>query len=74
MKVLLNRSKLQKIQSTSPNCNIFVRKLKLADHIKKKFTRIDMVSISRPDVETGKVLKICHSRDLFDLFSDHDFE
>ena len=74
MKILLSRSKLQKIQSTSPNYNIFVRKFKRADHIQKTFARIDMVPISRPDIQRGKVLKICHSGDLFDLFSDHDFE
>ena len=38
-----------------------------AGHIQKTFTRNDMVPISRPDLHRGKVLKICHSRDLFDL-------
>ena len=33
-----------------------------------------MVPFSRPDVEKGKVLKIYHSKDLFDLFPDYDFD
>ena len=61
----LNRSKLRKIPSTSPNYNIFInenltlrnskitflcRKLKRADHIEKTFTRDGTVHISRPDI------------------------
>ena len=60
-KALLNRSKLRKVPSISPNYNIFVnenltlrnrkiaflcRKLKRADHIEKTFTRDGTVHIS----------------------------
>ena len=83
-KALLNRSKLQKIPSTSPNCNenltlrnsktaFLCRKLKRADHIEKIFTRDGTVNISNPDIQRGKVLKIYHLKDLLNLFPDHDF-
>ena len=87
-KALLNRSKLRKIPSTSPNYNIFVnenltlrnrkiaflcRKPIRADHIEKTFARDGTVHISSPDIQRGKVLKIYHLNDLFNLFSDHDF-
>ena len=87
-KAFLNRSKLRKVPSTSLNYNIFVnenlilryrkiaflcRKLKRADHIEKTFTRDGIVHISSPDIQRGKVLKIYHLNDLFNLFPDHDF-
>ena len=30
--------------------------------------------VPRPDIEIGEVLMISHSKDLFDLFPDHDFD
>ena len=87
-KTLLNRSKLQKIPSKSVNYNIFVnenltlrnrkiaflcQKLKRADHINKTFTRDGTVHTSSPNIQRGKVLKIYHLNDFFNLFPDHDF-
>ena len=75
----------RKIRNTSPNYNIFVnenltlrnckiaRKLKRADHIEKTFARDGTVHISSPDIQRGKVLKIYHLNNLFNLFPDHDF-
>ena len=78
-KALLNRSKLRKIPSTSPNYNIFVnenltlRNRKIAFLCRKLIRADGTVHISSPDIQRGKVLKIYHLNDLFNLFSDHDF-
>ena len=87
-KAFLNRSKLRKITSTSLNYNIFTnenltlrnrkiaflfRKLKRADHIEKTFTRNGTLHVSISDIQRGKVLKIYHLKDLFNLFPVPDF-
>ena len=86
-KALLNRSKLQKIPSTSLsyifiNENLTLRnskiaflceKLKRADHIAKTFTRNATVHICSPDIQRGKVIKIYHLKHCFSFFPDHDF-
>ena len=87
-KAFLNWSKLRKITSTSPNYNIFTnenltlrnskiaflfRKLKRANHIEKTFTRNGTVHVSIPGIQRGKVLKIYHLKDIFNLFLVHDF-
>ena len=77
-KALLNRSKLQKVPSTSPNYNIFVnenltlRNRKIA-FLCRKLEKVSTEHISSPDIQRGKVLRIYHLYDLFNLFPDHDF-
>ena len=67
-KVLLKKSKLRKIPSTSRSYNIFINENLTLRNIKVAF-----LCFSSPDIHRGKVLKICHLNDLFNLFSNHDF-
>ena len=75
-------------KSSSPNCNVFVnenltvknneiaflnRKLKRNGHLTKIYTRDGAVHISSPEIHRGKVLKIYHTNDLFNLFPYYDF-
>ena len=50
------------------------RKLKLSGHLNKIYTRDGTVHISSPEIQRGKVLKIYHIKDLFNLFPYYDFE
>ena len=76
------------ISSSSPNCNVFItenvtlknneiaflgRKLKRSGHLNKIYTRDGTVHISSPEIHRGKVLKIYHINDLFNLFPYYDF-
>ena len=85
-KALISRKNLGK--SSSPNCNIFInenltvksnkisflsRKIKRGGHLTKTYTRDGMVHISSPEIHRGKVLKIYHINDLFNLFPYYDF-
>ena len=80
-KALTSRKNLRK--SSSPNCNVFIdenltvknneiaflsRKLKRSGHLTKIYTRDGTVHISSPEIHKGKVLKIYHINDLFNLF------
>ena len=84
-KALTSRKNLRK--SSLPNCNVFInenltiknnkidflsRKLKRSGHL-KIYTRDGAVHISRPEIHRGKVLKIYHINDLFNLFPYYDF-
>ena len=85
-KALLSRKNLRK--SSLPDCNVFVnenltvknseitflgRKLKRNGHLNKIYTRDGTVHISSPEIHSGKVLKIHHINDLFNLFPYYDF-
>ena len=85
-KALISRKNLRK--SSWPNCNIFInenltvksneisflsRKPKRGGHLTKIYTRDGMVHISSPEIHRGKVLKIHHINDLFNLFPYYDF-
>ena len=85
-KALISRKNLRK--SSSPNCNVFInenltiknneiaflsRKLKRSGHLTKIYTRDGTVHISSPEIHRGKVLKIYHINDLFNLFPYYDF-
>ena len=85
-KALISRKNLRK--SSSPNCNIFInedltvktnenaflgRKLKRSGHLNKIYTRDGTVHILSPEIHRGKVLKIDHINDLFNLFPYYDF-
>ena len=85
-KTLISRKKLRK--SSSCNCNVFInenftvknkeiaflgRKLKRSGHLNKICTRNRTVHISSPEIQKGKVLKIYHINDLFNLFPYYDF-
>ena len=85
-KALLSRKNLRK--SSSPNCSVFInenltvknnkiaflgRKLKRSGHLNKIYTRDGTVHISSPEIHRGKVLKIHHINDLFNLFPYYDF-
>ena len=85
-KALLSRKNLRK--SSSPNCYIFInenltvknneiaflgRKRKRSGHLDKIYTRDGTVHISSPEIHRGKVLKIHHINDLFNLFPYYDF-
>ena len=85
-KALTSRKNLRK--SSSPNCNVFInenltvknneiaflsRKLKRSGHLTKIYTRDGTVHISSPEIHRGKVLKIYHINDLFNLFPYYDF-
>ena len=80
-KALTSRKNIRK--SSSPNCNVFInenltvknneiafpsRKLKRSGHLTKIYARDGTVHISSPEVHRGKVLKIYHINDLFNLF------
>ena len=49
------------------------RKLKRSGHLTKKYRRDGTVHISSPEIHRGKVLKIYHINDLFNLFPYYDF-
>ena len=83
-KALTNRKNLRK--SSSPNCNVFInenltvkniaflsRKLKGSGHLTKIFMRDGKVHISSPEMHRGKVLKIYHLNDLFNIFPYYNF-
>ena len=85
-KTLVSRKNLEK--SSSPNGNVFInenltvknneiaflgRKLKRSGHLNKIYTRDGTVHISSPEIHRGKVLKIYHINDLFNLFPYYDF-
>ena len=85
-KALTSRKNLRK--SSSPNCNVFInenltvknneiaflsRKLKRSGHLTKIYTRDGTVHISSPEIHRGKVLKIYHINDLFNIFPYYDF-
>ena len=44
------------------------RKLKCSGHLNKIYTRDGTVHISSPEIHRGKMLKIYHINDLFNLF------
>ena len=84
--VLTSKKILRK--SSSPNCNVFInenltvknneitfldRKLKHSGHLNKIYTRDGTVHISSPEIHRGKVLKIYHINDLFNLFPYYYF-
>ena len=84
-KAFLSRKNLRK--SSSPNCNISInenltvknneiaslgRKRKRSGHLNKIYTRDGTVHISSPEIHRGKVLKIHHINDLFNLFPYYD--
>ena len=84
-KALTSRINLRK--SSSPSCNVFInenltvkyneiaflgRKLKCSGHLTKIYTRDGTVHISSPHIYRGKVLKIYHINDLFNLFPYYD--
>ena len=75
-------------KSSSPNCNVFInenltvknneiaflsRKLKRSGHLTKICIRDGTVHISSPEIHRGKLLKIYHINDLFNLFPYYDF-
>ena len=79
-KALISRKNLSK--SLSRNCNVFInenltiknneiaflsRKLKHSGHLTKICTRDRTVHISNPEIHRGKVLKIYHISDLFNI-------
>ena len=85
-KALTSRKNLRK--SSSPSCNVFFnenltvkndeiaflgRKRKCSGHLNKIYTRDGAVHISSPEIHRGKVLKIYHINDLFNLFPYYDF-
>ena len=85
-KALLSRKNLRK--SSSPNCSVSInenltvknneiafvgRKIKRSGHLNKIYTRDGTVHISSPEIHRGKVLKIHHINDLFNLFPYYDF-
>ena len=85
-KALTSRKNLRK--SSSPNCNVFInenltvknneiaflsRKRKRSGHLTKIYARDGKVHISSPEIHRGKVLKIYHINDLFNLFPYYDF-
>ena len=85
-KALTSRKNLRK--SSSRNCNVFInedltvknneiaylsRKLKRSGHLTKIYTRNGTAHISNPKIHRGKVLKIYHTNDLFNLFPYYDF-
>ena len=85
-KALLSRKNLRK--SSSANCNVSInenltvknneiafvgRKIKRSGHLNKIYTRDGTVHISSPEIHRGKVLKIHHINDLFNLFPYYDF-
>ena len=49
------------------------RKLKRSDHLTKIYARDGIVHISSPEIHRGRVLKIYHINDIFNLFSYYDF-
>ena len=75
-------------KNSLPNCNVFTnesltaknneiaffgRKLKRSGHLNKIYTRDGTVHISSPEIHRGKVLKIYHINDLFNLFPYYNF-
>ena len=85
-KALKSEKNLRK--SSSPNCNVFInenltvknneiaflsRKLKRSGHLTKIYIRDGTVHISSPEIHRGKVLKIYHINDLFNIFPYYDF-
>ena len=85
-KALTSRKNLKK--SSSSNSNIFInenltvknneiaflsRKLGSSGHLTKIYTRGGTVHISSSEIHRGKVLKIYHINDLFNLFPYCDF-
>ena len=85
-KAVISSKNLRK--SSSPNCNVFIneiltvksneiaflsKKLKRSGHLTKIYTRDGMVHISSPEIHRGKVLKIYHINDLFNIFPYYDF-
>ena len=49
------------------------RKLKRSGHLTKIYTRDRMVHISSPQIHRGKLLKIYHINDLFNIFPYYNF-
>ena len=49
------------------------RNLKRSGHLTKIYTRDETVHISSPKIHRGKVLKIYHINDLFNIFPYYDF-
>ena len=85
-KALIRRKNLTK--NLSPNCKVFInenltvknnemaflnRKLKRSGHLTKIYTKDGTVHISTPEIHRGKVLKIYHINNLFNLFPYFDF-
>ena len=85
-KPLRRRKNLRK--SLSPNYNVFInenltvknneiaflsRKLKRSGRLTKIYTRDRTVHFSSPEIHRGKVLKVYHINDLFNLFPYYDF-
>ena len=85
-KALTSRKNLRK--SSSLICNVFInenltvknneiaflsRKLKRSGYLTKIYRRDGTVHISSPEIHRGKVLKIYHLNDLFNLFPYYDF-
>ena len=85
-KALTSRKNFRK--SSPPNCNVFInenltvknneiaflsRKLKRSGHLTKTHARDGTVHISSPEMRRGKVLKMYHINDLFNLFPYYDF-
>ena len=81
-----SRKNLRK--SSSPNSNVFInenltvknneivflsRKLKRRGYLTKIYMRDGTVHISSPEIHRGKVLKIYHLNDLFNIFPYYDF-
>ena len=62
-KALSSRKNLRK--SSSPNCNVFINE--------NLTVKNGTVHISSPEIHRGKVLKIYHINDLFNLFPYYDF-
>ena len=80
-KALISRKNFRK--NSSHNCKVFInenltvknneiaflgRKLKHSGHLNKIYTRDGTVHSSIPEIHRGKVLKIYHINDLFNLF------
>ena len=84
-KALTNRKNLRNMTSTKKlfiNENLTVRnnkisylsrKLKRSVHVAKAYTKDGITYVSDPDINRGKVIKIYHVKELFNLFPDYDF-
>ena len=84
-KALINRKNLRNITAQK---NVFInenltvrnnkiaylsRKLKRSGHVEKAYTKDGITHVPNPDINRGKIIKIYHVKELFNLFPDYDF-